>query len=86
MRPHLKKIQLLVPDSTLTSRQQHELIGFLALIDDRDLQAITGLFCENKKTINIFYENIVKKREALKKNSARAWKEIIDDELSMLKH
>ena len=84
MRPHLKKIQLLVPESTLSPQQQREFIGFLALIDDQDLQQVTGLFCENKKSIAILYENIINKREALKNKNANAWKKIIDEELNIL--
>lgn len=84
MRPNLKKIQLLLEGSTLTNQQQHELVGFLALADDQDLQGVVGLFCERNELIAILYQNIKEKRRALKNKDSSAWQQIFKNELKIL--
>ncbi len=85
METNFQKLKLILTESNLLQEEQNNLLVFLSLATDEELETTVKLFMEDPTLIEKINRNYKEKQEAVKTKDSEKWQKIIEEEEKNLK-
>ncbi len=85
METNFQKLKLILTESNLSEEEQNNLLVFLSLATDEELETTVKLFMEDPTLIEKINRNYKEKQKIIKANDSEKWQKIIEEEEKNLK-
>ncbi len=85
METNFQKLKLILTESNLSEEEQNNLLVFLSLATDEELETTVKLFMEDPTLIEKINRNYKEKQKIIKANDSEKWQKIIEEEEKDLK-
>ncbi len=85
METNFQKLKLILTESNLSEEEQNNLLVFLSLATDEEMETTVKLFMEDPTLIEKINRNYKEKQEAVKTKDSEKWQKIIEEEEKNLK-
>ncbi len=85
METNFQKLKLILTESNLLQEEQNNLLVFLSLATDEELETTVKLFMEDPTLIEKINRNYKEKQKIIKANDSEKWQKIIEEEEKDLK-
>ncbi len=85
METNFQKLKLILTESNLLQEEQNNLLVFLSLATDEELETTVKLFMEDPTLIEKINRNYKEKQETAKTKDSEKWQKIIEEEEKNLK-